>query len=217
MNVKATMQEIIDEINENRKKIRNQVEGNLLNENIKTLDNQETFKPITDKISEISIQPLNTETNLNAIDSGIDENVLYEYGLPKVSKLNDDIEETLKITQNVLQILGPSVRKNVKKISEDEKEIIRYKIDCLKKYNNRIKIKKNINKTMIGQGVSSIKLFKNDNEVVERLNLVCGEISAGNTSNEVKNEFVDLIDYLLKQNILNKVEYKTLWMNYGEL
>ena len=61
---------------------------------------------------------------------------------------------------------------------------------------------------------SSIGIFSNADELVDKLELIIGSKNAGNTSREMLNEGVLIIDALLKHRKINKEDHKKLYNMY---
>ena len=52
------------------------------------------------------------------------------------------------------------------------------------------------------------------NEAAQRLNLLCGSVSAGNDNKQLKNEISALCDHLHKQKVMTKPELKKIVKRY---
>jgi len=61
---------------------------------------------------------------------------------------------------------------------------------------------------------SMIKIISDPNELVNRLEILTGEISAGNDSNMVKNELSEVLDKLLEHKILTPLEHQMLFKKF---
>ena len=59
-----------------------------------------------------------------------------------------------------------------------------------------------------------IQFFNNPNEMIKKLELIIGSRVAGNNSIELRNTGVALLDILLKNSILNKLQYNQIYKNY---
>ena len=62
-----------------------------------------------------------------------------------------------------------------------------------------------------------IQFFNNPNEMMKKLELVIGSMSAGNNSLELRNTGVALLDILLRNAVLNKSQYRKIFKNYFSL
>ena len=60
----------------------------------------------------------------------------------------------------------------------------------------------------------AVKIFTNVNEMVNRLYVLIGSIEAGNKSNEIKNEIMELLDALLNRGAITKSEHKHIYNKY---
>ena len=56
--------------------------------------------------------------------------------------------------------------------------------------------------------------FNNVNQLLKKLELIIGERLAGNTSIEMRNTGVAILDILLKKSTINKPQYKKLYNQY---
>ena len=59
-----------------------------------------------------------------------------------------------------------------------------------------------------------IQFFNNPTEMMKKLELIIASIAAGNTSIELRNTGVAILDILLKNSILNKSQYTKIMKNY---
>ena len=59
-----------------------------------------------------------------------------------------------------------------------------------------------------------IQFFNNPTEMIKKLELIIGSIAAGNTSIELRNTGVAILDILLKNFIINKPQYAKIMKNY---
>ena len=105
---------------------------------------------------------------------------------------------------------------NKGKIGEAEKTLKYKKIDnervvlnqYIKHYENKVK-------TMEGSGLKkrggNIVFFNDAKQLLKKLELIVGEISAGNTSIEMRNTGVAILDMLLKTSKINKAQHEKLY------
>jgi len=103
----------------------------------------------------------------------------------------EDYAEILDVTNAMRQPNNPSKPKSSK--SEKYKKIIK-----------PIWYKK------LGEGISTIIIPQDPNELAEMLNLRLASFKAGNTG--VRNEIVGICDELLRQNVIDKDSYKKLML-----
>jgi hypothetical protein len=64
------------------------------------------------------------------------------------------------------------------------------------------------------EGNGHVLIPQDVNETANRLNLLCGSLSAGNDNIQLKNEISALCDHLYKQNVLTKPQIKRLIKRY---
>ena len=56
--------------------------------------------------------------------------------------------------------------------------------------------------------------YNNPEKLIEKLDVICGNIHAGNSSNEVKNQGITILDELLKLKRITKRIYEKIYNNY---
>ena len=111
---------------------------------------------------------------------------------------------------------------NKGKIGEAEKTLKYKKIDnervvlnqYIKHYENKVK-------TMEGSGLKkrggNIVFFNDAKQLLKKLELIVGEILAGNTSIEMRNTGVAILDMLLKTSKINKAQHEKLYRTYFKI
>ena len=111
---------------------------------------------------------------------------------------------------------------NKGKISEAQKTMDYKRIDnasvvlnqYIKHYENKVK-------TMEGSGLKkrggNIVFFNDVKQLLKKLELIVGEISAGNTSIEMRNTGVAILDMLLKTSKINKAQHEKLYKTYFKI
>ena len=76
-------------------------------------------------------------------------------------------------------------------------------------------------KTMEGSGLKkrggNIVFFNDVKQLIKKLELIVGEISAGNTSIEMRNTGVAILDMLLKTSKINKAQHEKLYKTYFKI
>ena len=76
-------------------------------------------------------------------------------------------------------------------------------------------------KTMEGSGLKkrggNIVFFNDVKQLLKKLELIVGEISAGNTSIEMRNTGVAILDMLLKTSKINKAQHEKLYKTYFKI
>ena len=111
---------------------------------------------------------------------------------------------------------------NKGKIGEAEKTLKYKRIDneravlnqFMKHYGNKVKM-------MEGSGLKkrggNIVFFNYVKQLLKKLELIVGEISAGNTSIEMRNTGVAILDMLLKTTKINKAQHEKLYKTYFKI
>ena len=111
---------------------------------------------------------------------------------------------------------------NKGKIGEAEKTLKYKRIDdaravlnqYIKHYGNKVKM-------MEGSGLKkrggNIVFFNDVKQLLKKLELIVGEISAGNTSIEMRNTGVAILDMLLKTSKINKAQHEKLYKTYFKI
>ena len=180
------------------------------------------------------------------IDYALDEEdsanmILDDLGLSNY----DDIEKQLKRPEMPKKQIKPFLKKKVEaanhkrnqlkgrksqvsqeynkgKIGEAEKTLKYKKIDnervvlnqYIKHYENKVK-------TMEGSGLKkrggNIVFFNDAKQLLKKLELIVGEILAGNTSIEMRNTGVAILDMLLKTSKINKAQHEKLYKTYFKI
>ena len=108
---------------------------------------------------------------------------------------------------------------NKGKIGEAEKTMEYKKIDNARAVLNQyIEHYKNKVKMMKGSGLKkrggNIVFFNDVKQLLKKLELIVGEILAGNTSIEMRNTGVAILDMLLKTSKINKAQHEKLYKTY---
>ena len=111
---------------------------------------------------------------------------------------------------------------NKGEISEAQKTMDYKRIDNARAVLNQyIKHYANKVKTMEGSGLKkrggNIVFFNNAKQLLKKLELIVGEISAGNTSIEMRNTGVAILDMLLKTSKINKAQHEKLYKTYFKI
>ena len=108
---------------------------------------------------------------------------------------------------------------NKGKISEAQKTMDYKRIDNARAVLNQyIKHYENKVETIQGSGIKkrggNIVFFNDAKQLLKKLELTVGEISAGNTSIEMRNTGVAILDMLLKTSKINKAQHEKLYKTY---
>ena len=111
---------------------------------------------------------------------------------------------------------------NKGKIGEAQKTMDYKRIDNARAVLNQyIKHYANKVKTMEGSGLKkrggNIVFFNDVKQLLKKLELIVGEISAGNTSIEMRNTGVAILDMLLKTSKINKAQHEKLYKTYFKI
>ena len=111
---------------------------------------------------------------------------------------------------------------NKGKIGEAEKTMKHKRIDNASAVLNQyIKHYENKVKTMEGSGLKkrggNIVFFNDAKQLLKKLELIVGEILAGNTSIEMRNTGVAILDMLLKTSKINKAQHEKLYKTYFKI
>ena len=139
--------------------------------------------------------------------------------------LNKIIKDA-KFKRNQLNGFKANVTKKYKigKISEADRQIQNKRIS-----NVRVTLNGYINhyntklKTMKGFGIrgrgrkqrgGNVIFFNNAKQLLKKLELIAGEILAGNTSIEMRNTGVNILDTLLRMSTINRSQYNKLYNRY---
>lgn len=59
-----------------------------------------------------------------------------------------------------------------------------------------------------------VKYYREKEELSDRLEILIGEIHAGNTSAAVKNEAIEILDELLKQKLITQEKHRVIYSRY---
>ena len=106
---------------------------------------------------------------------------------------------------------------NKGKIGEAQKTMDYKRIDNARAVLNQY-IKHYENKLKEGSGLKkrggNIVFFNDAKQLLKKLELIVGEISAGNTSIEMRNTGVAILDMLLKTSKINKAQHEKLYKTY---
>ena len=111
---------------------------------------------------------------------------------------------------------------NKGKIGEAQKTLDYKRIDNARAVLNQyIKHYENKVKMMKGSGIKkrggNIVFFNDVKQLLKKLELIVGEIAAGNTSVEMRNMGVAILDTLLKTSKINKAQHEKLYKTYFKI
>ena len=180
------------------------------------------------------------------IDYALDEEDSANMILDELELSNyDDIEKQINQPEMTQRKIKKYVNKKLKDAEFKRNQLKGYKTNVLKDY-NRGKISEaqktldykridnaravlnqyiqhyaNKVKTMEGSGLKkrggNIVFFNDVKQLLKKLELIVGEISAGNTSIEMRNTGVAILDMLLKTSKMNKAQHEKLYKTYFKI
>ena len=183
----------------------------------------------------------------DAIDYGMDEEdmeneILGDLGIPnydsvekvinqqemterKNKKYLNKIVNAAKFKRNQLKAYKGNVTKQYKSgnITEADRQEENKRVDrAMRTLNEYIKHYQNKMQTMQGSGRKKQKggnviFFNKPKELIKKLDLIIGEILAGNTSIDMRNMGVSILDTLLKMTTINKSQYGKLYKQYFKI
>ena len=138
--------------------------------------------------------------------------------------LNKIINEA-KTKRNQLKGYKSHITKQYKsgEISDADRQMLNKRIDNARAtLNEYIKHYENKIETMKGSGMKKQKggnviFFNKPKELIEKLDLIVGEILAGNTSIDMRNMGVSILDMLLKISTINRSQYDKLYKQYFKI
>ena len=143
----------------------------------------------------------------------------------KNKKYLNKIINDAKTKRNQLKGYKTSITKqfNSGLISEAMKQQENKRIDNARNTLNKyIEHYENKIETMKGSGMKKRKggnviFFNKPKELIEKLDLIVGEILAGNTSIDMRNMGVSILDTLLKMSTINRSQYGKLYKQYFKI
>ena len=180
------------------------------------------------------------------IDHALDEEdsanmILDDLGLSNY----DDIEKQLNQSEMTQQKIKQYVNKKIKDAKSRRHQLKGYKSQVSQSYNNGkigeaqktldykridnaravlnqyIKHYENKVEMMKGSGIKkrggNIVFFNDVKQLLKKLELIVGEILAGNTSIEMRNTGVAILDMLLKTSKINKAQHEKLYKTYFKI
>ena len=142
----------------------------------------------------------------------------------KIKRYIDKKLKDAEFRRNQLKGYKSNISKdyNKGKIGEAQKTMDYKRIDNARAVLNQyIKHYANKVKTMEGSGLKkrggNIVFFNDAKQLLKKLELIVGEISAGNTSIEMRNTGVAILDMLLKTSKINKAQHEKLYKTYFKI
>ena len=184
---------------------------------------KETFKPITDELEKVDegIDELKDELKdlkaiegppaLPAIEEPKEDNIITNADSFKNEGVIDEaIAKSLEYNTS-------TIKKEINKIKNDKYLTSKQKDDANKEFNivretNKKYVKKlrflKESKNIMQTGSGAVVCYNNPNDLLDRLELLGGSISAGN--NSVKEEFSEVAHTLWKLNLINSKKLNQL-------
>ena len=142
----------------------------------------------------------------------------------KIKRYIDKKLKDAEFRRNQLKGYKSNISKdyNKGKIGEAQKTMDYKRIDNARAVLNQyIKHYANKVKRMEGSGLKkrggNIVFFNDVKQLLKKLELIVGEISAGNTSIEMRNTGVAILDMLLKTSKINKAQHEKLYKTYFKI
>ena len=142
----------------------------------------------------------------------------------KIKRYIDKKLKDAEFRRNQLKGYKSNISKdyNKGKIGEAQKTMDYKRIDNARAVLNQyIKHYANKVKTMEGSGLKkrggNIVFFNDVKQLLKKLELIVGEILAGNTSIEMRNTGVAILDMLLKTSKINKAQHEKLYKTYFKI
>ena len=180
------------------------------------------------------------------IDYALDEGDSANMILDELELSNyDDIEKQINQPEMTQQKIKKYVNKKLKDAEFRRNQLKGYKAAATKEYNKGeigeaektlkykridnaravlnqyIKHYENKVKMMEGSGLKkrggNIVFFNDVKQLLKKLELIVGEISAGNTSIEMRNTGVAILDMLLKTSKINKAQHEKMYKTYFKI
>ena len=160
-----------------------------------------------------------------------DNKILNDMGMENYKEFEEQIEfkggdkelylnlsklEALNKRKKITTLKGINTRKiNQGEISKEEGRKIRKKLDIQGEVLDRFSLYLKNYKTGKGLKGGNIMLYNNPNELLKKLEIILGEIAAGNTSIKMRNMGVQILDTLLKTKIINKTQHNNLYKYFN--
>ena len=160
-------------------------------------------------------------SNYDAIEMQLDQPEMTEQKIKQyVNKKLKDAEFKRHQLKGYKSQVSQSYNKG--KIGEAEKTMEYKRIDNARAVLNQyIKHYENKVKMMKGSGIQkrggNIVFFNDVKQLLKKLELIVGEIAAGNTSVEMRNMGVAILDMLLKTSKINKAQHEKLYKTYFKI
>ena len=153
----------------------------------------------------------------------LEEKEIFEkYGLPIIETTEETPKEALEAYDSVVKELGKEKRKLTNAINKledsSEKENLKKIREQLRKDSyaiteRRDKLKKT-GKGFVRKTGGNLILYRYPKDLIKKTELIIGEISAGNTNIDMYNTGVEILDVLLKNQLINRSQHEKILKSY---
>ena len=150
----------------------------------------------------------------------LEEKEIFEkYGFLIIETTEETPKEALEAYDSVVKELGKEKRKLTsainKSVDSSEKENLKKIREQLQRDSYAITERRNkLKKAGKGFVGGNLILYRNPKDLLEKLELIIGEISAGNTNINMYNTGVEILDVLLKNQVINRLQHERIFKNY---
>jgi hypothetical protein len=157
------------------------------------------------KVSETSpanMQEAPSASYMSPFTDQFSSTILKKYNLLYPSEIVDwpDQQTKLKYLEHISKSLGSKKSK----CPDAERDEIDKELNVLKKYRHLLKF----------QHGTGLKHYKNVRELIDRLEILMGQMTAGNDSVDIQNEAIDIVDKLLEEKKISRIDHEKL---YGKI
>ena len=185
-------------------------------------DNEEVDYAMTDEdIKRETLDDLGIK-NYESVDKVLNQP---EMTPRKVKQYLNKIIKDSKFKKKQLGGYKAAVRKKYNKgdISEADRQIENKRIDNARIVLNEYITHHNNELTKLGSGIKgrrrkqrggNVMFFNNPKQLLKKLELIIGEVLAGNTSIQMRNTGVSILDTLLRMSTINRSQYNKLYNQY---
>ena len=116
-------------------------------------------------------------------------------------------KEKRKLTNAINRLKDSPEKENLKKIREQLRR------DSYAITERRDKLKKT-GKVFVRKTGGNLILYRNPKDLLKKLELIIGEFSAGNTNIDMYNTGFEILDVLLKNQVINKLQHEKIFKKY---
>jgi len=164
--------------------------------------------------------------NYNDIDNQLKKKEMNDKN--KIKYINIRIKQAKEESKKIPGYKSDVTKKyKLKKITETEKYIRNKKLNydniVLKEYIKNLEDIKHELKPIKGSGIKgrrrkqrggNVMFFNDVKQLLKKLELIIGEVIAGNTSIQMRNTGVNILDTLLRMSTINRPQYNKLYNKY---